>query len=1459
MRLLDAPLDVVLSNPTDVTMHGATLTWTQNTEPNFGQYEIYRSTTSPTLNSTLVATIDDQTTTEFNDVYTILQPNTYRYKMWVVDDLGRYSPGSNEVEATYSIPEVPFPLFDDMEGTTENWDWGAPWGLITTGDPANTVFTDSPLGPYADNANTALTTNVDLALAASPVLTFRHTFALEEARDFGYVEISTDDGGSWTKLLTVTGVEGWNAERINLRPFTGQLIGIRFRLTSDGAGRADGWLIDDVRIADEATAASYPFFDDVEAGPGVWFYDSPWGRTREDSYSGRYSWTDSPNTGYADNVSTSLRMSIDLSPALMPVLSFRHQYSLQENADYGFVEVSTDGGGSWRQIYFVTGGTSEWLPEMVDLGEYAGKANVMIRFRMASNGSTTSNGWLLDDIRIDETSAGPVEYPFFDDMERGTGDWISGSWGRVTQGHSGIQSWNESPQGNYALDTWSELVLSNAIDLNTAANPKLIFWHKYDIYDFDGHDGSAWIREHDRGRVYISNFYGQGGTWTQLRSYWGKQGEWEMVQIDLADWAGLKSVRIKFVLDDARDTHTSSGINNHQRDGWHIDDVRIQDSPEDVVLSPPGNVTMHGADLSWTQNTEATFNRYEVYRSTGIVTTSSTLIATIDDQSITSFSDVYTILEPDSYRHKIWVVDDLGVYSLGSNEVVATYELPEAEYPMFDDMEGTTDNWEWSSPWGLTSVAYSGSGAWADSPVGPYADGANTALTTSISLAGAGSPVLTFWHKSALELGKDFGYVEVSNNGGATWTKVFSATGTEGWNQEKVDLSGYVGDLIHLRFRLDSDGSGRADGWYIDNVSIDEGILRAGYPYFDDMETGSGAWFYDSPWGLTDEEAHSGTFSWSDSPNSVYGNNVSTALQISINLSVSEMPVLEFWQIYSLEENRDFGYVEVSTNAGANWTQLYFVTGGGPGWVKELVDLSSYAGKASLMIRFRVGSNGSTTADGWYIDDVRVREAAPPSMKYPFFDGMERGGANWASGSWELVPTSYEGDNAWHESPRGQYALDTWSELVLSNVVDLSSADNPQLTFWHKYEIYDFNGHDGSAWIREHDRGRVYISNYFGQEGTWEQLVSYFGSLNEWTRVQIDIPAKYAGLDSVRIKFVLDDSRDTHTSSGINNHQRNGWYIDNVRINEKDELAPAAIDDLNATGFTPSSAELSLTAVDNDGGLGTATVYDVRYSTSPITEANWDSATQVSGEPAPQPAGFRQAFTVTGLPSATQLYFAMKVSDQDGNTSALSNVAGGSTLEAGGVNVTVDAPTYVLASGDFTAVIRISQVENFDAANYTVTYDSAVLRLTNVTGGQINGTDIPVTAWSTGDGTGNAIVVQNVPSTPGIDGTGRLAVLHFRVIGTGSDTSDIGLIDGVLGDNVANPIDAAWFGDSVEARAVLPGDANGDGQVSALDITKTEMIILGQADATPGADANEDGTVNALDITMVERFIAGLA
>jgi len=77
-------------------------------------------------------------------------------------------------------------------------------------------------------------------------------------------------------------------------------------------------------------------------------------------------------------------------------------------------------------------------------------------------------------------------------------------------------------------------------------------------------------------------------------------------------------------------------------------------------------------------------------------------------------------------------------------------------------------------------------------------------------------------------------------------------------------------------------------------------------------------------------------------------------------------------------------------------------------------------------------------------------------------------------------------------------------------------------------------------------------------------------------------------------------------------------------------------------------------------------------------------------------------------------------------------------------------------------------------------------------------------------------------------------------------------------DAAGNPLAStySWSFTTEDNPGVIPGDANGDGSVNALDITKVERIIAGMDAETPGADANEDGSVNALDITMVEIIIA---
>jgi subtilisin family serine protease len=200
---------------------------------------------------------------------------------------------------------------------------------------------------------------------------------------------------------------------------------------------------------------------------------------------------------------------------------------------------------------------------------------------------------------------------------------------------------------------------------------------------------------------------------------------------------------------------------------------------------------------------------------------------------------------------------------------------------------------------------------------------------------------------------------------------------------------------------------------------------------------------------------------------------------------------------------------------------------------------------------------------------------------------------------------------------------------------------------------------------------------------------------------------------------------------------------------------------------------------------------------------------------------------------------------------------GFTVVAAGTVTVSVDAPATAAPDSDFTANIDITQVTDLDSCNYDITFDHLVLRLDDITSGLIGSTEIPVDMYNE-LGAGEYRVIQNIPGVAGVSGSGYLAVLHFHVLGAEGDSSAITLSNGVLSDNEAGEIEATWVGDSVDISSAVPGDANGDGMVNALDITKVERIVVGLDAETAGADANGDGMVNALDITRIEMIIAGL-
>ena len=196
-------------------------------------------------------------------------------------------------------------------------------------------------------------------------------------------------------------------------------------------------------------------------------------------------------------------------------------------------------------------------------------------------------------------------------------------------------------------------------------------------------------------------------------------------------------------------------------------------------------------------------------------------------------------------------------------------------------------------------------------------------------------------------------------------------------------------------------------------------------------------------------------------------------------------------------------------------------------------------------------------------------------------------------------------------------------------------------------------------------------------------------------------------------------------------------------------------------------------------------------------------------------------------------------------------------VAANGVDVAVDVPAQVVEGETFSVSVDITDITDFDAGQFDVSFNESLIQLDNVTVGLVGSTQIPVALWNRMSAETYRIIV-NVPGVPGVSGSGRLAVLHFRANSSVVGTSTVSLSDGFLNNNSCSEIPATWAGDSVtvcEPTIILrPGDANGDGALDAADITALEKIVVGLEGTTRGADANQDGTINAADITALEAI-----
>ena len=163
--------------------------------------------------------------------------------------------------------------------------------------------------------------------------------------------------------------------------------------------------------------------------------------------SGRYCWWG----GNGDIIDTTLEREFDLSGVDAATLEFRMWHEIEEDWDYAYASVSTDGGKTWATLdgehtaredplganygAGLTGNSGggesgEWVRERMDLSKYAGLESVLLRFEYITDDAVNIDGIVIDDIAIPEIG-------FADDAET-DGEWLANGFQRID---------NSLPQG----------------------------------------------------------------------------------------------------------------------------------------------------------------------------------------------------------------------------------------------------------------------------------------------------------------------------------------------------------------------------------------------------------------------------------------------------------------------------------------------------------------------------------------------------------------------------------------------------------------------------------------------------------------------------------------------------------------------------------------------------------------------------------------------------------------------------------------------------------------------------------------------------------------------------------------------------------------------------------------------------------------------------------------------------
>jgi hypothetical protein len=181
-------------------------------------------------------------------------------------------------------------LFSDNCTSLANWDTDL-WGVETSADaPSGAYLTDSPFAPYEPQFTNALTLAqpLDLTWSSAARLQFLAQWDIEGRFD-GVQVLGSSDGATWMPLCGRYARPGfedqgadlpvydaqmphWVEEEIDLEPYCGSLLWLRWQMRSNASRQFNGFKLDEVRVKAALGISGTP---DAGHARQAWLWPNP--------------------------------------------------------------------------------------------------------------------------------------------------------------------------------------------------------------------------------------------------------------------------------------------------------------------------------------------------------------------------------------------------------------------------------------------------------------------------------------------------------------------------------------------------------------------------------------------------------------------------------------------------------------------------------------------------------------------------------------------------------------------------------------------------------------------------------------------------------------------------------------------------------------------------------------------------------------------------------------------------------------------------------------------------------------------------------------------------------------------------------------------------------------------------------------------------------------------------------